>query len=105
MRQRIIKQLHKRMSYLKRIEPDELGECLSCSSEERCSAHIDMHEIKELLEMLEGIDQIGHHVDDKGFAPRHIRAISRIVGMFNYSKESERAIFEFADGLKERFAK
>lgn len=100
MRQRIIVQLRERLSYLGRYELSEPDKCSLCNLESECSVHADVREIKELLDMLEGIDQIGHHVDDEGFTPRHIRAISRIVGMFNYSKESEQAIFEFADGLK-----
>lgn len=49
------------------------------------------------------IQELSDYLKEEDFPPEHLRAVMKIANYFNWSDESEKAIFEFAQSLKEKF--
>lgn len=50
------------------------------------------------------LDEIVDYIIGEDFPIEHLRALKRIVTLFNWSSESELEIFEFAKKIHERYS-
>ena len=61
--------------------------------------------VDNVLDKAAGLEWIVKYIKDEDFPPEHIRALQRIIMMFNQCLESEKKVFAFSRELYEKYNK